>query len=325
MLNEARVEIRSLENRMKELGSRHKFFSTNSSCPTCQQDINENIKSKESNRLKEEAKKLTKSLDEFKKKESDLLNEINEGELKKSRALLSEMTKEMNQERSTLTTLQTSISHFVREIRDLNNKKQSQKDGSFVAQEIENLKNRLTERNQDATLLKSKIRHYAVIGDMLKDTGIRSYVVKDYLPVINKLMAFFLDKFDFFVLFQLDENFNETIKQRHYTDFSYTSFSEGQKNRLNLAMLFTFRELIKMKNAARVNLLFLDEIFQSSLDEEGKVMLLDLLRNDLTDDENVFIISHTPSIVNDDEGFARHLEFEMKDGFSTYTETLNRE
>lgn len=324
-LNDARVGIQGIESLMKDLGNKHKFFANHSSCPTCKQDIDDEMKRSEMDLMKRDAKKWNSKLVEHKKKEKSLEQLLIEGELprKKTESVL--LANELRRKQSNLTSLQTSISHFLRDIRDLKKKQENQHNTHFVVQEIENLKKDLTQKKEhDRVLLKSRMRHYVAISDMLKDTGIRSFIVKDYLPVINRLMAHFLDKFDFFVLFQLDENFNETIKQRHYTEFSYSSFSEGQKSRLNLSMLFTFRELIKLKNAARVNLLFLDEIFQSSLDEEGKSMLLDLLRN-LSDDENVFIISHTPSIVEDDEGFARHLKFEMKDGFSSYSEVLNNE
>jgi DNA repair exonuclease SbcCD ATPase subunit len=137
-------------------------------------------------------------------------------------------------------------------------------------------------------------------------------------------MEKYLDLFSFFISFNLDENFNEIIKERHYSQFSYDSFSEGEKSRLNLAMLFTFRELIKIKNTAKINLLFLDEIFQSSLDEYGKNVLMEVLFNLSLNGENIFVITHDREIMNDTEyPFSRILQFEVKDNFSSFTEMVD--
>jgi DNA repair exonuclease SbcCD ATPase subunit len=152
-----------------------------------------------------------------------------------------------------------------------------------------------------------------VIGEMLKDTGIKTKVIRQYLPVMNRLINSYLNILDFFVSFELDEAFNETIRSRHRDNFAYASFSEGEKQRIDLALLFAWRQVAKMKNSVNTNLLILDEIFDSSLDTDGVDNLLKILRN-LSDDTRVFIISHKRDVL---EGrFERRLEFSKQNNFT---------
>lgn len=152
-----------------------------------------------------------------------------------------------------------------------------------------------------------------VIGEMLKDTGIKTKVIKQYLPVMNRLINQYLQVLDFFVAFHLDESFNETIKSRHRDAFNYTSFSEGEKQRIDLALLFTWRQIAKMKNSAATNLLVLDETFDSSLDHDGIDNLTKIL-NTLEDGTNVFIISHKGDIL--ENKFRSKIEFTKDRNFS---------
>jgi DNA repair exonuclease SbcCD ATPase subunit len=148
---------------------------------------------------------------------------------------------------------------------------------------------------------------------MLKDTGIKTKIVKQYLPVINKLVNQYLQTLDFFVLFNLDESFNETIKSRYRDEFTYASFSEGEKQRIDLSLLFTWRQIAKMKNSANTNLLILDETFDSSLDNDGIDNLMKIL-NTVTNDTNVFIISHKGDVL--DSKFRNKIEFIKERNFS---------
>lgn len=152
-----------------------------------------------------------------------------------------------------------------------------------------------------------------VIGEMLKDTGIKTKVIKQYLPVMNRLINQYLQVLDFFVAFHLDESFNETIRSRHRDAFNYTSFSEGEKQRIDLALLFTWRQIAKMKNSAATNLLVLDETFDSSLDHDGIDNLTKIL-NTLEDGTNVFIISHKGDIL--ENKFRSKIEFIKDRNFS---------
>ena len=153
----------------------------------------------------------------------------------------------------------------------------------------------------------------SVIAEMLRDTGIKTKIIKQYLPVINKLVNQYLQVLDFFVSFNLDENFNETIRSRHRDDFTYDSFSEGEKQRIDLSLLFTWRQIAKMKNSVATNLLILDETFDSSLDHDGVENLLKIL-NTLGEDTNTFIISHKGDIL--DNKFESKIEFTKERNFS---------
>ena len=157
------------------------------------------------------------------------------------------------------------------------------------------------------------LNYNAVILEMLKDTGIKTKIIKQYLPVINTLVNQYLQILDFFVSFHLDEAFSETIRSRHRDSFSYASFSEGEKQRIDLALLFTWRQIAKMKNSVSTNLLVLDETFDSSLDYEGVDNLMKILHT-LGDDTNVFVISHKGDIL--DGKFANKLEFIKEKNFS---------
>jgi len=151
------------------------------------------------------------------------------------------------------------------------------------------------------------------MSEMLKDTGIKTKVIKQYIPVINKLVNQYLQVLDFFVHFNLDESFQETIRSRHRDWFTYDSFSEGEKQRIDLALLFTWRQVAKMKNSVSTNLLILDETFDSSLDHEGVDNLMKILYS-LDEDSNVFVISHKGEIL--DGKFDEKIEFVKEKNFS---------
>ena len=161
--------------------------------------------------------------------------------------------------------------------------------------------------------LSENISYNTVMTEMLKDTGIKTKIIKQYLPVINKLVNQYLQTLDFFVHFNLDESFQETIRSRHRDAFTYDSFSEGEKQRIDLALLFTWRQIAKMKNSVATNLLVLDETFDSSLDHEGVDNLFKIL-NTLSDDTNIFVISHKGEIL--DGKFNSKIEFKKEKNFS---------
>jgi DNA repair exonuclease SbcCD ATPase subunit len=150
-------------------------------------------------------------------------------------------------------------------------------------------------------------------AEMLKDTGIKTKIVKEYLPVMNNLVNKYLQVLDFFVSFHLDENFNEVIKSRHRDNFNYASFSEGEKQRIDLALLFTWRQIARMKNSTSTNLLVLDETFDSSLDQDGVDNLMKILGT-LENDTNVFVISHKGDLL--DGKFRSKIVFEKEHNFS---------
>jgi len=166
---------------------------------------------------------------------------------------------------------------------------------------------------QDKLTLIQSVSYNSDMCELLKDTRIKTKVIKQYIPVINKLVNQYLQVLDFFVHFNLDESFNETIRSRHRDAFSYDSFSEGEKQRIDLALLFTWRQIAKMKNSVATNLLLLDETFDSSLDHDGVENLMKILHT-LDDQTNVFVISHKGEIL--DSKFKEKLEFVKEKNFS---------
>jgi DNA repair exonuclease SbcCD ATPase subunit len=162
-----------------------------------------------------------------------------------------------------------------------------------------------------------KRSYYDAVGELLKDSGIKTKIIREYLPVMNILINKYLNILDFFVLFNIDESFNETIKSRHRDDFTYPSFSEGEKQRIDLALLFTWRQVARMKNSANTNLLILDETFDSSLDADGVDNLIKILYT-LREDSNVFIISHKQDLL--DGKFPARMEFIKTNNFSKIKE-----
>ena len=189
-----------------------------------------------------------------------------------------------------------------------------------LKREQNNLKTLVKEGLDGETNLKiekAKKENFDVCSSLLKDTGIKSQIIKKYLPIMNQLINKYLNELDFYVSFDLNENFEETIKSRFRDEFCYASFSEGEKMRIDLALLFTWRTIAKMKNSANTNLLILDEIFDSSLDIAGTYDFMKILRS-FNDSTNVFIISHKPDVLQDK--FERILRVEKKQNFSFISE-----
>ena len=207
-----------------------------------------------------------------------------------------------------------SLNSFIESIK----KQITEAKDSTRAQEIESARNDVSkEQLDDAIAKRDKLRQdrnvLSVATDLLRDTGIKSRIVKQYVPVINKLVNKYLAAMDFFVQFHLDEDFKEVIRSRHRDDFSYDSFSEGEKMRIDLSLLFTWRAIAKMKNSAATNLLVLDEVFDSSLDVNGTDEFMRII-NELTLDQNTFIISHKTDQLLDK--FHNVVKFEKHKNFS---------
>jgi DNA repair exonuclease SbcCD ATPase subunit len=269
------AEIRNL---VKEVN----FFENNSVCPTCTQEITEELKSKHILEGKTRARELNDS-----SQKADL-------SMEGARRSIHQATQVIEQCRK----LQSEI--------HANNQSIEQ----YILQQMQHERDDKIEKKLTLT---EQLNYNHVISEMLKDTGIKTKIVKQYLPVINKLVNQYLQVLDFFVSFHLDEAFQETIKSRHRDTFSYDSFSEGEKQRIDLALLFTWRMIAKMKNSVSTNLLILDETFDSSLDYEGVDNLMKIIYT-LDDDTNVFVISHKGDIL--DGKFKRKLEFHKEKNFS---------
>ena len=310
-------KVKKNYNKLKDIKStlveKHKahskvvgFFENNDDCPTCQQHIDEIFKkemisdrqkdvTKFSNGLKELEEELKKSK-ERQKEISDIANKIRENEVQiakdhSSVVQLEKFNSTLETERAQLETGDVSKSDY---------------------KKLKELKNELTGIDEQKTKLKEDQTYAEAAKNMLQDTGIKTKIIKQYLPVMNKLINTYLTSMEFYVNFTLNESFGETIKSRYRDEFTYDSFSEGEKMRIDLALLFTWRAIAKMKNSTNTNLLMLDEIFDSSLDSTGTDEFLKILNT--LGDENVFVISHKQDILVDK--FRSTIKFEKVKNFS---------
>ena len=289
---------------LKAVAKRGLFLENNDECPTCEQPIQH--KDKLVSETKTEALQIESKLSGIENDYNDIETQIIE--LQKVITKVNEKTNVINSNN--------------REIQSLN---QSNNDlRSYLSEEVSTdldaarleLQNISTDKEdliEERLKVTEQINYNSVIAEMLRDTGIKTKIIKQYLPAINKLVNQHLQVLDFFVSFDLDESFQETIRSRFRDDFTYESFSEGEKQRIDLSLLFTWRQIAKMKNSVSTNLLILDETFDSSLDHDGVENLLKIL-NTLGEDTNTFIISHKGDIL--DGKFDAKLEFVKERNFS---------
>ena len=296
------------QQQMKSVVKDAKFYENNIICPTCTQDIDQSVRTEKlefsKGRAKELQEGMTKAGDEGVRLDSAIedLNTISEQIRKFSDGISSN-----NRD---ITRLQTQINGLETEIVGLTSREGDLGQANTTLDEHNTERDSLSERK--LTMMDERSYNDAA-GEMLKDGGIKTKVVKEYLPVMNKLINSYLQVLDFFVAFDLDENFTETIRSRHRDTFNYASFSEGEKQRIDLALLFTWRQIARMKNSTSTNLLVLDETFDSSLDHDGVDNLMKILGT-LDDDSNVFVISHKGDLL--DGKFRSKIEFTKEHNFS---------
>lgn len=300
--------LSKLKDKSAKATKRVNFYEKNDNCPTCEQVIDLELKH-------QKIKKTADVLDKTKTAISELNDECSA----------------LNEEMHRINNVQHQIQDAQNKIRDCNTQMELySKTISSLAGKIEEVKSqdsadsdsesKLSSMNSDLNTYKDKKKVmvesrevYEIAAAMLKDGGIKSKIIKQYVPIINKLVNKYLSALDFFVNFELDEEFNEVIKSRHRDEFSYASFSEGEKTRIDIALLLTWRAIAKLKNSTNTNLLILDEVFDNSLDLTGTDELTKLL-NDMSD-TNVFIITHTKGDVLTDK-FRSQIRFEKVKSFS---------
>ncbi len=283
------------------------FYENNDYCPTCSQTITLELKEKKSKLANNKKKQFKDALEEMDNaiSDSEVVLHGAKDRMKKISDLLYDITSN-----------QSLIKNLDKQSKEL----EDQSKISNAATDTKNAETELnTRREEKAKMVDHKSdqvetrSYYDAINEMLKDTGIKTKIIREYLPIMNKLINQYLNILDFFVLFNLDESFNETIKSRHRDEFSYASFSEGEKSRIDLALLFSWRQIARIKNSANTNLLILDETFDSSLDVDGVDNLLKILYS-LKENTNVFIISHKKDLL--DGKFPARIEFEKTNNFS---------
>jgi len=296
-----------IENNLSKYRADISFFEQNDNCPTCKQEIALGFKEQQIKDNKDRVSEIESGLKVLEEKllaEQERLNVINVKQ------------KEIQKLQISNATNTTSITETNKYIAKLNSQIETLKSKQDNL-EAENTK--LNELNTQLEVILEKKKelidektYYEAASGLLKDTGIKTKIIKQYLPVINKVVNKHLATFDFFVNFNLDESFKETIKSRHRDAFSYESFSEGEKQRIDMALMLTWRTIAKLKNSANTNLLILDEIFDSSLDANGTEYLMNILH--MLEDVNLFVISHKGDILQDK--FRSVIKFEKVNNFS---------
>jgi len=294
------------KQQMGQITKDAKFYEENESCPTCSQDIDSELRQSKLSSAKAKAKELKSAMDTAATESTSVEENITR---------LSEQLSEVREKQSNIQSNSRQITSLRSQIDTLKDELETSAVADLNAAQ-EELKN-ITASKEG--LLESKFKmnedksYNDVILEMLKDTGIKTKIIKQYIPVINKFVNQYLQVLDFFVHFDLNESFQETIRSRHRDEFTYDSFSEGEKQRIDLALLFTWRQIAKMKNSVATNLLILDETFDSSLDHDGVDNLMKILYS-LDDNTNTFVISHKGDIL--DGKFGEKIEFVKEKNFS---------
>lgn len=297
-----------IETNIKKVEKEIKFYEENHSCPTCEQDIEPEFRNKQIEERKSKESTQRQGLEEIATQIAQANKRIEEihGIIKH----ISEHNSEVVRHTSTISAINVYTAKLQREIADLSANKDKLEDDNAKLRELREELGVLVKKQEE---LATEKQYYEFAGSLLKDTGIKTKIIKQYLPIMNKLINKYLVAMDFFVNFNINESFEETIKSRHRDEFSYANFSEGEKMRIDLALLFTWRQIAKLKNSTNTNLLILDEVFDSSLDTVGTEEFLKLI-HEMGTDTNVFVISHKGDQLFDK--FRSVIRFEKKNNFS---------
>ena len=299
---ESQIEI-NLSKFRKDIS----FFQSHDDCPTCRQTIASSFKEEELTSLNTKVSECEHGLSQLEQKlneEQEKLNEINE-----KQKLINRKQVEIATHNTTITETNKLIARLRKLVDEL---KESKVVSDKEEQSLKVLKDSLSQLQVNLKELIEERSYYEVASNLLKDTGIKTKIVKQYLPIINKLVNKYLASLDFFVNFNLDESFKETIKSRHRDEFSYHNFSEGEKQRIDMALMLTWRAVAKLKNSSNTNLLILDETFDSSLDTNGTEELMKILH--MLEGVNLFVISHKGDILQDK--FMNVIRFAKEKNFS---------
>jgi len=297
-----------ISNKVSTITKEHKFFTDNTVCPTCTQSIQEEFRINKIDDAQTKAKELQSG---YKELEEAIKNE------EEREHQFTTLSKEITQLTHGISKNNTKIAGCQRQIRDLESEIQTITEQlanrNTEHEKLTTFKDNLTTTYDDLSSRKDNINYYDFSYSLLRDGGVKSKIIKKYLPLINQQVNRYLQMMDFYINFTLDEEFNETVQSPIHEDFSYASFSEGEKMRIDLALLFTWREVARMKNSVNTNLLIMDEVFDSSLDGYGTEEFLKIIRF-VIKDANIFVISHKTGM---DEKFDNVVKFEKVKGFSS--------
>lgn len=299
---------RQIDNRIDKIRKETEFFEHHTDCPTCKQGIDDEHR----NHIIEKDKEQLAEIETGKSKLSDELQSVTD-----RLAVISSINEDISSKYKSLNNLSIQIRTWMQFINDIQAEIDKLNNTNTLIEsnndELKGLKDELKNLIEKREELKTEKQLLDVANVLLKDSGIKTKIIKQYVPIMNKLINKYLASMDFFVNFELNESFEETIKSRFRDEFSYESFSEGEKSRIDLALLFTWRAVAKLRNSASTNLLILDEVFDSSMDVQGSDELMKILHN-LASDANIFVISHkTDQLV---DKFSHVLRFAKHKNFS---------
>jgi DNA repair exonuclease SbcCD ATPase subunit len=315
-VNSRYKKLHTTEAKLENSCSKHKkdlrFFESHADCPTCQQDIDEAFKSEIMTKKKNKVDEIESAMQQLDKQIKG--TEVRLKKINDTTVLIREQELLINRFQTSINEIQKYIAKINKEIEELSDEKFS---SGVATGELSQLQENLTTADLDKKKYKEEKLYIDTARVLMQDTGIKTKIIKQYLPIMNQYINKNLADMDFFVNFTLDEEFNETIKSRHRDIFNYHSFSEGEKLRIDLAILFTWREIAKLKNSTNTNLLILDEIFDSSLDTSGTDEFMKILSNTM-EKENVFVISHKGDTLIDK--FPRVMKFEKYKNFTRMAE-----
>ena len=297
-----------LESSISKIEKDIKFFKENDHCPTCTQAISELVKSE---KIVEKSSKKNEIQEGLTKLSEDLYRtNVRIEEILEIQKNINKHNNAIGEHNATIRAINTYIGKLNTEVGNLMIRKGSIIDENVKLNELKQELKELLKKQEELSIEK---QYYEYAASLLKDTGIKTKIIKQYLPIMNKLINKYLTAMDFFVNFNINENFEETIKSRHRDEFSYANFSEGEKQKIDLALLFTWRQIAKLKNSTNTNLLILDEVFDSSLDASAVELLMNLI-NEFSTDTNIFVISHKGDQLFDK--FRSVIRFVKKGNFS---------
>lgn len=301
-----------IKQKIKTIDTNISFYQNNDHCHSCGQSIEQHVKDVNISKYETEKIKLVEATHQADTMIEKLTLKLND--IRDKRDYVQGIDNEIYKRETEIKSIRNSIQENQTKIESI------QSDTSSLTREEDRLKEFVIDRSSlqqqyDNSL--NEIRENEIVVNLLKDSGIKTQIVRKYLPVMNKFIRKYLSELELDIHFTLDEEFNERVSSPMYQDFSYASFSEGQKSRIDLALMLTWRELGKLKNSVSTNLLILDEVFSSSLDEVGKELLLQILRWGLDSNQNIIIVDHTLSSTFKDK-FDRSIEVTKTKGFSSY-------
>ena len=304
------TKTRELEKQLNDARTRGtkeiKFYEDTDECPTCHRDMEDDFKQEKIQTTTERVTEIDKAINELSQNVIDINKRLSE--IEEIQSKVDTLNRQVAQKQNEISASNQYITKINGEIEKLKSENVTD-DSAKLNTELKVLKGHNTEKES----LIDKRSYYDIAALLLQDSGIKTKIIRQYLPIMNKLINKYLASMDFFVQFNLDEGFNESIKSRYRDAFSYANFSEGEKMRIDLALLFTWRAIAKLKNSVNTNLLVLDEVFDSSLDEGGTDEFLKILHT-LDGDTNTFIISHKGDVLT--EKFRHTMTFEKVKNFS---------